>query len=207
MGSVRPAISSIPFFSQVATFEELWPLIPQHTHDVINHGKYSPGRMVAELERAGSLQRGDEVIVPAGRHPVFADISPQPLVVCHTSGTGVPEVVVHSARTLIHRLAGFEADRWPVPASRRNDTVASATSFVHGRAVHPPAARAFLAASRRRRPLDCIILGVPGRPPLAAPVVLTWNELPQTGTGKVRCRALRERLVGDAGTFGAGRWS
>ncbi len=364
----------------------------------------------------------------------------EPLVVCHTSGTtGVPKLVMHSTRTLIHRLVGFEAHRWPVLASRRDDTVATATSFVHGRAtcwtaavfwlqpqqvvvitdaardraepvlrehppttlealpstyirwqpmtastdnpfrdvrlfistfdaIHPPAVRAFLAASQRRHPLllqgwgqsetgpltfrflsrkamatvgdrhpttrnlgwptptrtrlrvvdpetfrpvprgrqglmlartkarcldylgeherwtakvdgpwfntgdigihgrngslrlldrevdgipgtscveledvlddrlpallECIILGVPDRPPLpvvvtedgqldsaaweaaisdlpqlAEPMVLTWDELPRTGTGKVRRLELRERLLGDAQPHGAGRWT
>ncbi|WP_435129312.1 AMP-binding protein [Actinacidiphila sp. bgisy144] len=59
-----------------------------------------------------------------------------PLAVLHTSGTtGVPKLVVHSTTTLIRRLAGFEARRWPVVTARRADTVASAISFVHGRAL------------------------------------------------------------------------
>ena len=57
-----------------------------------------------------------------------------PLVVNHTSGTtGVPKLVVHSVDTIINRLAGFEARRWPVLAARRTDTVASASAFTHGR--------------------------------------------------------------------------
>lgn len=91
MISVESASRSIPFFSQAATFEELWPLISQHINDVIGHGKYSHGHKVAEFERALAgytgaeyvvgvnsgtdalvlllracgLQRGDEVVVPA----------------------------------------------------------------------------------------------------------------------------------------------
>lgn len=57
-----------------------------------------------------------------------------PLVVMHTSGTtGVPKLVTHSTNTIIRRLAGFEAVRWPVIGVRRSDTVATASSFAHGR--------------------------------------------------------------------------
>jgi acyl-coenzyme A synthetase/AMP-(fatty) acid ligase len=363
-----------------------------------------------------------------------------PLVIVHTSGTtGTPKLVVHSHRTMMRRLAGFESVRWPLIACRRDDTVATASSFAHGRtfcwtatayaagarevvvvadhaphqagpvlqahpptvlealpavylrwlplavgpdqpfadvrmfvstydAIHPPAVRAYLAASRRRYPLwmqgwgqsetgpltfrfltrrsvrragdrypttrdvgrpvpgrtrlrlvdpktfmpvprgqaglvlartkarclgyvdepdrfraksregwfntgdigartragrvllldrevdripdgscveledvlddrladiiECVIVGVPGRiplpvvvtrdgrldptawgravadlPPLADPVVLTWDELPRTATGKVRRAELRMRLLGTAATFGTGRWT
>ncbi|WSV72444.1 acyl--CoA ligase [Streptomyces sp. NBC_01012] len=43
--------------------------------------------------------------------------------------------------------------------------------------------------------------------PLAEPTVLTWDEVPRTGTGKVRRSALLEQLTGDAGTCGTGRWT
>ncbi|GLW73291.1 putative fatty-acid-CoA ligase FadD [Kitasatospora phosalacinea] len=60
----------------------------------------------------------------------------EPLAVIHTSGTtGVPKLVVHSTRTLIRRLSAFEARPWPVLSARRGDTVASAISFAHGRAL------------------------------------------------------------------------
>ncbi|BAJ27374.1 MULTISPECIES: class I adenylate-forming enzyme family protein [Kitasatospora] len=60
----------------------------------------------------------------------------EPLAVIHTSGTtGVPKLVVHSTRTLIRRLSAFEARPWPVLSARREDTVASAISFAHGRAL------------------------------------------------------------------------
>ncbi|GAA4916746.1 class I adenylate-forming enzyme family protein [Streptomonospora salina] len=59
----------------------------------------------------------------------------EPLLVVHTSGTtGTPKLVVHSGATIVRRLIGFEARRWPVLSSRPDDTVAAATSFVHGRA-------------------------------------------------------------------------
>ncbi|KKD02121.1 hypothetical protein TN53_42295, partial [Streptomyces sp. WM6386] len=44
--------AGVPFFSQAATFERLWPQIEAHTSDVLERGKYSHGRKVLELERA-----------------------------------------------------------------------------------------------------------------------------------------------------------
>ncbi|HEY3502319.1 MAG TPA: class I adenylate-forming enzyme family protein [Actinocatenispora sp.] len=68
--------------------------------------------------------------------PPYRRRDDEPLIVHHTSGTtGCPKLVVHSTRTIIRRLAGFEAVRWPVLAARRTDTVASAIAFNHGRAV------------------------------------------------------------------------
>ena len=43
---------SVPFFAQVETFETLWPLIHVHLNDVMDRGKYSHGRKVAEFEAA-----------------------------------------------------------------------------------------------------------------------------------------------------------
>jgi len=176
----------------------------------------------------------------------------EPLVVNHTSGTtGVPKLVVHSTETIINRLARFESVRWPVLGVRPDDTVASASSFAHGRtfcwtasvlclaprkivistsfeppdglavlrahppttlealpaafvrwqraaaepdnpfrdvrlyvstydAMHPPTIRAFLAASRRRRPLW----------------MQGWG---QTETGPLTFRFLTRRSVAAAG--------
>lgn len=62
------------------------------------------------------------------RHP------DDPLVVNHTSGTtGVPKLVAHSTRTIIDRLARFEAIRWPVLGYRPDDTVCTANAYPHGR--------------------------------------------------------------------------
>ncbi|GAA3947294.1 DegT/DnrJ/EryC1/StrS family aminotransferase [Actinomadura viridis] len=81
----------IPFFSQAATFEELWPSIARNVGAVMDRGKYSHGRQVGELEkaiasytgarhavavnngtdalvlllRAAGIRPGQEVIVPA----------------------------------------------------------------------------------------------------------------------------------------------
>lgn len=81
----------VPFFTQSAQFDELWPSISSHVADVMDRGKYSHGRKVAEFEkamaaytgaahaigvnngtdalvlllRACGIQPGDEVVVPA----------------------------------------------------------------------------------------------------------------------------------------------
>lgn len=57
-----------------------------------------------------------------------------PLVINHTSGTtGLPKLVVHSTRTIIGRLAALESHRLPVVGVRRDDIVANASAFAHGR--------------------------------------------------------------------------
>ena len=48
---------------------------------------------------------------------------------------------------------------------------------------------------------------VRGLPPLREPVALTWDEVPRTGTGKVRRRELLRRLTGRTDTYGSGRWT
>ncbi|WP_030608781.1 AMP-binding protein [Streptomyces sclerotialus] len=48
---------------------------------------------------------------------------------------------------------------------------------------------------------------VAGLPALRPPTVLTWDEVPRTGTGKVRRGALRRRLTGRTDTCGSGRWT
>ncbi|GLX50235.1 putative fatty-acid-CoA ligase FadD [Streptomyces hygroscopicus subsp. hygroscopicus] len=69
---------------------------------------------------------------PAPRHPSDRD----PLAIMHTSGTtGVPKLVVHTTDSLVHRIVAAEARRWPLVASRRDDTVAQATSYAHGRGL------------------------------------------------------------------------
>ncbi|GAA3863868.1 class I adenylate-forming enzyme family protein [Streptomyces sedi] len=56
------------------------------------------------------------------------------LVINHTSGTtGVPKLVGHSTRTIIHKLARFESFRYPRIGVRRDDTVVNASSYAHGR--------------------------------------------------------------------------
>ncbi|MEU3020294.1 class I adenylate-forming enzyme family protein [Nocardiopsis sp. NPDC007018] len=83
-------------------------------------------------EGALSMDDLDGAAVPPSRRP-HPDA---PLAIMHTSGTtGTPKLVVHSTRTLMRRLAGFEAHRWPVLGSRPDDTVVSSYSYAHGRAL------------------------------------------------------------------------
>jgi acyl-coenzyme A synthetase/AMP-(fatty) acid ligase len=80
--------------------------------------------------------------------------------------------------------------------------------------------------------VECVVLGNPGGPPvpvvvtadgrldprrwrsaiadlplLADPRVVAWDDLPRTGTGKVRRLELLTRLVGHTDTHGTGRWT
>ncbi len=102
-----------------------------------------------------------------------------PLAVFHTSGTtGVPKLVVHSTSTLIRRLAAFEAHPWPVVTPRRADTVASATSFVHGRAL------AWTVSTLWHQPRDVVIIAdadpAAARPVLDAHPPTVLEALPST---------------------------
>ncbi|WP_413759936.1 class I adenylate-forming enzyme family protein [Streptomyces sp. MMBL 11-3] len=72
--------------------------------------------------------RGHDAPAPRSRH------DDDPLVVHHTSGTtGVPKLVVHSTRTIIGKLARFETVRYPRIGLRRDDVLANASAFAHGR--------------------------------------------------------------------------
>ncbi|MER5388830.1 class I adenylate-forming enzyme family protein [Saccharopolyspora sp. NPDC002686] len=80
--------------------------------------------------------------------------------------------------------------------------------------------------------LECVLLAQPGKPPLPvvvtadgtlseeawrracrrlpkmqSPVSLRWDDLPRTGTAKVRRLDLREQLTGSTATCGTGRWT
>ncbi|TLS47619.1 acyl--CoA ligase [Streptomyces montanus] len=192
-----------------------------------------------------------------------------PLAIMHTSGTtGIPKLVVHSTTTLIHRIVAAEARRMPVVSSRRDDTVAQATSYAHGRglawtlsvlwlaprevvildsfdprraepvlrahppttleavpsafvrwqplasspdnpfrnvrlyvntfdAIHPPAVRTFLAASRRRRPLWVQVWGQSETGPLTFRC-LTRKSVRATGERHPTTRDLGRPVPGKA---------
>ncbi|NLU68144.1 class I adenylate-forming enzyme family protein [Streptomyces sp. HNM0574] len=89
-----------------------------------------------------------------------------------------------------------------------------------------------LLEDRLPEALECVVLGRPGTDPLpvvvtadgrldgdswrgavaglprlAEPVVLTWRDVPRTGTGKVRRTALLHQLTGNGSTCGTGLWT
>ncbi|NDZ81079.1 acyl--CoA ligase [Streptomyces sp. SID10853] len=83
----------------------------------------------------------------------------------------------------------------------------------------PQALECVVLAAPHRVPLPVVVTAdgsldravwkqaVRGLPPLREPVVLTWSQVPRTGTGKVRRRALLEQITGSTDTFGSGRWT
>jgi acyl-coenzyme A synthetase/AMP-(fatty) acid ligase len=88
--------------------------------------------LTLDAEAPGALSlddvRGHPTPGPRSRH------DDDPLVINHTSGTtGVPKLVVHSTRTIIHKLARFESVRYPRIGLRRDDTLVNASAFAHGR--------------------------------------------------------------------------
>jgi dTDP-4-amino-4,6-dideoxygalactose transaminase len=88
VGATEPPVA---FFSQAESFQSLWPDVSRHVNELMDRGKYSHGRKVAELEkaisaytgarhaigvnngtdalvlmlRAAGIEPGDEVVVPA----------------------------------------------------------------------------------------------------------------------------------------------
>ncbi|MFF0461863.1 class I adenylate-forming enzyme family protein [Streptomyces mexicanus] len=77
----------------------------------------------------------------------------EPLVVHHTSGTtGVPKLVVHSTRTLVHELARFEAVPYPGIGIRRDDVLCTASAYGHGRTF------CWTAVVVSRAPADVVVL-------------------------------------------------
>ena len=93
----------------------------------------------------------------------------EPMVVTHTSGTtGVPKLVVHSSNTIIGRLGRTESIRWPILATRRDDTVAACLSWVHGRAIP------WIAGVLTLEPRSALLLSEPD--PASAAVVLATHR-------------------------------
>lgn len=107
-------------------------------HTARSAGRDISGRatrtLVVDGARQGELSPADlhGAAAPPPRRPHLD----APLAIMHTSGTtGTPKLVVHTTRTIMRRLAGFESHRWPVLGSRRDDTVTSSYSYAHGRAL------------------------------------------------------------------------
>lgn len=83
----------------------------------------------------------------------------------------------------------------------------------------PQAAECVLLSPSGRTPLPVVVTddgtldrdawdrAVRGLPPLGEPVALTWDQVPRTGTGKVRRTALLRQLTGSGETVGSGRWT
>ncbi|MER5769517.1 class I adenylate-forming enzyme family protein [Streptomyces sp. NPDC001985] len=96
----------------------------------------SSGATVCLDAKAPGTVALDDVRGADGPPPFRSRRPDEPMIVTHTSGTtGVPKLVVHSADTILGTLGKIESIRWPVVATRRGDTVASAISFVHGRSI------------------------------------------------------------------------
>jgi acyl-coenzyme A synthetase/AMP-(fatty) acid ligase len=89
----------------------------------------------------------------------------EPLVITHTSGTtGVPKLVAHSTRTIIGKLARFEAVRVPRIGVRRDDSLANVNAYAHGRTF------CWTASAMCLTPADISILTT-ADPALADPVL------------------------------------
>ncbi|UNS99833.1 AMP-binding protein [Streptomyces tubbatahanensis] len=83
----------------------------------------------------------------------------------------------------------------------------------------PEAAECVLLSPSGRPPLPVVVTqdglldraawdrAVRDLPPLGEPVALTWEQVPRTGTGKVRRTALLRQLTGSGATVGSGRWT
>ncbi|MEU5441768.1 class I adenylate-forming enzyme family protein [Streptomyces griseofuscus] len=91
-----------------------------------------PVRVTLDAEVPGAVHLA---ALDAGRpRPPVRRSDDDPLVIHHTSGTtGVPKLVVHSTRTLVHKLARFEAVRYPGIGIRRDDVLLNASAYAHGR--------------------------------------------------------------------------
>ncbi|GAA3761143.1 class I adenylate-forming enzyme family protein [Salinactinospora qingdaonensis] len=143
LGAVAAPISAHLAPDTVATMlKRLEPAVLVTTADVVRSGAEAGVDLTSFARRTVSIDRPTPGAVPLADlrgHPAPPPAKrddDQPLVIIHTSGTtGVPKLVPHSTTTIIRRLAGFEAHRWPVLASRPEDSVASAISFAHGRAL------------------------------------------------------------------------
>lgn len=134
LGAVPAQLSAhLPADSLAALLHRLNPAVLLTTTEFATLGKAFAGRVVTldGPERGVvhlDLLRGHRA--PPPRRPREHD----PLVINHTSGTtGVPKLVVHSTSTIIRKLAGLESFRLPAIGVRRDDTLANASSYAHGR--------------------------------------------------------------------------
>jgi acyl-coenzyme A synthetase/AMP-(fatty) acid ligase len=108
-------------------------------------------------------------------------------------------------------LLDREVDRTPQFSCLRTE------DLLEGRL--PEALECVVLAEPDRAPLPVVVTAdgaldrerwshaVRGLPPLREPAVLTWDDVPRTGTGKVRRRTLLRQLTGRTESFGSGRWT
>ncbi|MFC3453811.1 class I adenylate-forming enzyme family protein [Amycolatopsis speibonae] len=82
----------------------------------------------------------------------------------------------------------------------------------------PSIAECVLLSAAGREPIPVVVTdtaldlerwsaAVADLPPMGEPVVLPWDDVPRTGTGKVRRLDLLARLTGTTDTYGSGRWT
>ena len=111
----------------------------------------------------------------------------EPMIATHTSGTtGVPKLVVHSPNTLLGVLAKLETLPLPRLSIRKDDTVASCISFVHGRAItwtaaqlaRPPEKVVILSGSEPDTVTEMLTAHVPTTLEACPNIFQRWEGLP-----------------------------
>jgi acyl-coenzyme A synthetase/AMP-(fatty) acid ligase len=77
----------------------------------------------------------------------------EPMMVVHSSGTtGIPKLVVHSARTLGDKMTRMETMRLPIVDSSPDDTTTISVAFAHGRIV------SWTAGQFTRAPKELVVI-------------------------------------------------
>lgn len=154
----------------------------------VDPASYARTSVTIERPTSGAVPLGDlrgaEAPAPRRRG------DDEPLVINHTSGTtGVPKLVVHSTRTIIRNLARFEANPVPKIGVRRDDVVATASAYAHGRTF------CWTAVALSRAPAEIVVL-TGQDPDRADPVLRAHPPTIMEGLpgSYVRFRPLTERL-------------
>ncbi|MFC7342951.1 AMP-binding protein [Saccharopolyspora griseoalba] len=114
-----------------------------------------------------------------------------PLLITHSSGTtGEPKLVVHSTRTIIGALARFEALPVPIVGIRRDDVLATASAYAHGRTF------CWTAVALSAAPEEIVLLTEPD-PDRADPLLRAHRPTVVEGlpAAFVRLAPLTERLA------------
>ena len=100
----------------------------------------APGIRTVVVGR-GEAPAGPDLVTPAdlaGAEPPPPNPRryDEPMIVVHSSGTtGVPKLVVHSARTIGDKMSRMETMRLPIVDSSPDDVTAISVAFAHGRIV------------------------------------------------------------------------